>query len=385
MVAKEIPMKIFHLSDLHIGKKLQGESLIEDQAHILQEILEYIEKEKPQAIILAGDIYDKSIPSAEAVLLLDHFLGQCTQFQIPIFIISGNHDSPERLHFGRSMFLQEHIYIHSMFRGKIETVELEDEYGKLAIHLLPFVKPAMIQPFYENKITSYEEGVRTILKEHPIDPNIRNILVAHQFVTNQGVEPERSDSERKSLGGIDAMDASIFDSYDYVALGHIHRPQKVGRMEVRYAGSPLKYSFSEVHHRKSITCIHIKEKGTVEIQKLPLTPLREMVYIEDTIERLLSKDYEKYRTGYLLSITVTNEERLDDPLGQIRAKFQGVLEFKVAKRRTQLEREEKITTKDLLVKDALQLFQDFYKNQNQEDMDDLQIKILKNMIEEMEQ
>jgi exonuclease SbcD len=376
-------MKLFHLSDLHIGKKLQGESLLEDQAYILNIVIEQIEIEKPDAVMIAGDVYDKSVPAADAVMLLDKFLNQLSLFQIPILIISGNHDSPERLQFGSRMFEKKQIYIGAMFQGEMEKVTLKDEYGEIHVYLLPFIKPAMVQPYFEEQIESYENAVIKILEKQPVTASARNLLIAHQFVVNNGKEPDRSDSERMSLGGVDSMEASIFKDFDYVALGHVHRPQKVGKMHIRYAGSPLKYSFSEINHKKAITVVILKEKGVVELKKVPLHPLKEMVELRGTLQELLSEDYKEYRAGYYLSITVTDEEKLIDPIGQLRTKFEGILEFQIERTRNKTYQDKSLNSEDLDKKTPFALFEDFYKNQNEEELTDVQKKILEDVLLEM--
>lgn len=377
-------MKFFHLSDLHIGKKLQGESLLDDQKFLLDQIIEEVRTEHPDGILIAGDVYDKSVPSGEAVMVLDNFLSELVEFEIPIFIISGNHDSPERLQFGKKMFEKKQIYISGIFKGDMETISLKDEFGEVCIYLLPFIKPAMVQPYIETKLESYEQAVAEVLKAQQPKEKIRNILVAHQFVTNEGKDPQRSDSERFQLGGVDSMDVHLFDAFDYVALGHIHRPQKIGRMEVRYAGSPLKYSFSEINHKKAITVVELKEKGNVSIRKLPLHPLREMVELKDKLTDLLSDKYENYRNGYYLSITITDEEKQMDPIGQLKAKFDGILEFQVERTKRQVEDGQALTSDDLDKKTPMDLFKDFYRLQMDEELSTDQEKIMEEALQEME-
>ena len=243
-------MKLIHLSDLHIGKRVNEFSMIEDQEYILKQILKIIDNEAPDGVIIAGDVYDKSVPSAEAVELFDDFIVRLSKRDLPVYIISGNHDSPERLAFGNRLMVSSNIYFSSVYNGKTERFELADEYGTTAIYMLPFVKPSHVRRFYpDDKIESYTDAIEVAVREMKINQGNRNIIITHQFVTGA----ERSDSEDISVGGTDNVDASAFDSFDYVALGHIHRPQNVGSETIRYCGSPLKYSFSEAPYEKSVS------------------------------------------------------------------------------------------------------------------------------------
>lgn len=280
-------MKIFHLADLHIGKSVNGFSLIEDQKYILLQILEYIDAERPDTVCIAGDIYDKTVPSGAAVSLLDDFLTALTERNVIVFCISGNHDSPERLAFANRIMQNKGIYISGVFDGKIKTVPVRDSFGTVHVHLLPFVKPANVRPFYpEASIESYTDALQTVLLHNPIDRKERNVLVAHQFVLPMQGDVERSDSETEPVGGLSGIPVNLFDEYDYVALGHIHGPQSIGRDCVRYSGSPLKYSFSEAAHKKAITVVDLAEKGECAIANLPLIPLRDMRKISEPFEAL---------------------------------------------------------------------------------------------------
>lgn len=357
-------MKFFHLGDLHLGKKLLGESLLEDQKFILDQILTETENEHPRGILLAGDIYDKSIPSGEAVVLFDSFLNRLVGAGLEIFIISGNHDSPERLEFARNLLEKNHIHITGSFQGKLSNTVLSDEWGELVVWQMPFVKPALLKPYFETSPETYEEAVQAVLETGRVDRTKRNILIAHQYVISQGEKPLSSDSEQLSLGGLDQVDAACFDAFDYVALGHIHRPQKIGRLEVRYAGSPLKYSFSEVQHKKAITVVDIEEKGQVSLRKIPLYPLHEMAVIRGTMEELRGEAYRKYRSGYYLSAVLTDEEPVENPLEKLREYFPGLLEFSVDNARTRERKENGLDTEEILAKSPGELFREFYKKQN---------------------
>ena len=269
-------MKFIHTADLHIGKVVNEFSMLEEQKHVLNQILTIVKEEKADGLILAGDIYDRSVPSAEAVVALDQFLREATKLGIQIFMISGNHDSPERIGFARSILEDKGLHIEGMIRGNMNPVAMEDEYGTLNIYMLPFAKPAIIRHLYQDEtIVTCEDGVRKIIEESGIDANNRNLLITHHFVTNTGKPPEQSESESNLLlGGAENVDASVFEAFDYAALGHIHGPQRMGRDTIRYSGSPIKYSFSEVFHKKSVTIVELKDKGDVTLS------VRELKYGE---------------------------------------------------------------------------------------------------------
>ena len=250
-------MKLIHLSDLHLGKRVNEYSMLEDQEYILKKIINVIDDEKPDGVIIAGDVYDKSIPSAEAVQLFDDFLVQLAKRSLKVFVISGNHDSPERIAFGSRIMDASGIHMSPVYSGDITPIPLEDEFGTVNIYILPFIKPAHVRRYAENEITTYTEAVEYVISKLNIDPANRNVLVTHQFVTGA----LRSESEEISVGGSDNVDAYVFEPFDYVALGHIHSPQTCGSENIRYCGTPLKYSFSEVHDKKSVTVVELREKG----------------------------------------------------------------------------------------------------------------------------
>ena len=262
-------MKLFHLSDLHIGKRVNEFSMLEDQKYILMQILKAAKEHQPDGIILAGDIYDKPVPAAEAVQVFDDFLTSLNEMGLIVFMISGNHDSPERVSYGGRLMKKSGIYVAPVYEGKTEKVEFTDAYGKVCIHLLPFVKPAVVRHAFEEgefekeaeAVCDYQSAVKMTVSHMAVDTDVRNVLIAHQFVTGA----MRCESEEVSVGGLDNVDASVFDGFDYVALGHIHSPQAVGRDQVRYCGTPLKYSFSEAGQEKSITVVELKEKGKIII------------------------------------------------------------------------------------------------------------------------
>lgn len=378
-------MKFFHMADLHLGRKLLGEPMWKEQQDILSQVLKMADEEKPGAVLLCGDIYDKSIPSQEAVGLLDWFLEEMSVRGIQVFVISGNHDGAQRLQFASGILKKEGIHIAGTFKGRAEHIMLTDEFGPLHVWMLPFLRPGMLRPFAEEIPETYEEAVKTALQRAELHKEERNVLLAHQFVTAGGVRPEISDSEQLSLGGMDQVDASVFEAFDYVALGHIHRPQKIGDVKIRYAGSPLKYSFSEWKQTKSVTVAELGDKGTLSVRKLPLEPKTGMAVLKDTMEALVSDKYEKYREGYYLSVAVTDEEILEHPMERLRKIFPGMLEFAVENRRSRSGGISGSAELQCLKKTPLDLFGEFYEKQNGIPMSDAEQELLQDIIESMEE
>jgi exonuclease sbcCD, D subunit len=380
-------MKILHLADLHLGKILQEQSLIEDQEYMLKEIINIIKVEKVQVLLISGDVYDRSVPPTEAVNLLDDFLKILIKdLKIKVFIISGNHDSKDRLGFGNKIFEDEGLYIESKYNGRLKKVRLEDEYGPLNIYMLPFIKPVEVKKFFEDDLeNNYDLAINKIIEKEEIDESERNIIMVHQFVTAGNVKPERTESEVLSLGGIENVDVSNFKSFDYVAIGHVHRPQKIGRDTARYAGTILKYSFSEINHNKSIPIIDIKEKGNITINLLPLKPLRDMREIKGPIEELIKE--ENYKEGNLedyIKAIITNEEPVYDAIGKIKKIYPNTLKLEIQNSKTINKNEEQnINLEELKKKSELELFSDFYKLQNNLDLNEEQKEIVKNIISEV--
>ena len=330
-------MKFVHLSDLHLGKRVNEFSMIEDQAYILTKILGIIREERPDGVLIAGDIYDKSVPSVEAVSLFDEFLKQLSRQQTQVFIISGNHDSPERLGFASELIALSGIHIAPAYDGMVCPVSLEDGYGTVNVYMLPFIKPVHVRSaFPEEKAESYTEAVSAAIAHMDIREGERNILIAHQFVTGAA----RCESEDISVGGLDNVDASVFDAFDYVALGHIHGPQQIGRESVRYCGTPLKYSFSEAKQRKSVTVAELKEKGNLGIRTVSLTPLRDLRELKGTYEELANrKNYEGTSLEDYLHITLTDEEDIVDAVGKLRVIYPNLMKLDYDNRRTRENRE----------------------------------------------
>ena len=373
-------MKFMHISDLHIGKRVNDFSMLEDQAYIFDQIQSIIMQEKVEGVLIAGDIYDKVVPSAEAVQLFDDFLTELAAKKLPVFLIYGNHDSPERLAFGADLLRHSNVHVSPVYNGKIEPIIVEDAYGELAVYLLPFLKPAYVKhAFPEAEIGSYEEAVSYALSRISVDTNRRNLMVAHQFVTGAAV----CDSEELSIGGQDNISASLFADFDYVALGHIHGPQHIEQETVRYCGTPLKYSFSEVNHKKSVTIVELKEKGTVELTTVPLIPKRDMRKIKGTYLEVTSKSfYENSNTEDYLHITLTDEEDVPDAMGKLRSIYPNLMKLEYDNKRTR-ENQSIDQCGEMEEKSPLDLFQEFYTLQNNQEMTEEQNEFIKNLMEKI--
>ena len=371
-------MKFIHLSDLHLGKRVYDFNLTEDQKYILKEILKVIDTENPDAVLIAGDIYDKSVPSTEAVELLDEFLYQLSGRDLQVFLISGNHDSPERLAFASRLISRTGIHLSPVYNGAVEPIVLTDEFGPVNVYLLPFVKPVHVRRFFpDENIESYNDALRTAVEALDIDRSERNILVTHQFVTGA----IRSDSEEISVGGTDNVDAAVFDGFDYVALGHIHGPQNISSERIRYCGTPLKYSFSEAKHQKSVTVIDIEDKESISVRTVPLHPLRDMREIEGTYEELTYRpNYEGTKTDDYIHITLTDEEDIPDAIGKLRLIYPNLMSLDYNNSRTRsagmLSDLEELQNKSPLV-----LFEEFYEQQNGRPMSEQQENFVRKIME----
>ena len=374
-------MKIIHLADLHIGKRVNEFSMIDDQKYILNQILEIIDKEKPDAVIIAGDVYDKQVPSIEAVELLDSFISDISKRKTTTFIISGNHDSAERLAFGSSLMAMGKIYISPVYNGKISKYTLKDSFGSSNFYLLPFVKPNHVKRFFpDEKIESYTDAIKVVVDNLKLDTSKINILIAHQFVTGAS----RTESEEISVGGLDNVDASVFEDFDYVALGHIHRPQKIGTERIRYCGTPLKYSFSEVNDTKSVSIIKINSKEDFNLRMIPLIPKRDMRKIRGTYEELTTKtSYENTNTDDYIHVTLTDEFNVADAIQKLRVIYKNIMKLEYDNMRTRESR--KINLDDMVIenKNPLEIFSEFYKLQNNKEMNDEQKEIIKKIMEEV--
>jgi exonuclease sbcCD, D subunit len=374
-------LKIIHLADLHIGKRVNEFSMIDDQKYILNQILEIIDKEKPDAVIIAGDVYDKQVPSIEAVELLDSFISDISKRKTTTFIISGNHDSAERLAFGSSLMAMGKIYISPVYNGKISKYTLKNDFVSANFYLLPFVKPSHVKRFFpDKKIESYTDAIKVVIDNLKLDTSEINILIAHQFVTGAS----RTESEEISVGGLDNVDASVFEDFDYVALGHIHRPQKIGTERIRYCGTPLKYSFSEVNDTKSVSIIEINSKEDFNLRMIPLIPKRDMRKIRGTYEELTTKtSYENTNTDDYIHITLTDEFNVADAIQKLRVIYKNIMKLEYDNMRTRESR--KINLDDMVIenKNPLEIFSEFYKLQNNKEMNDEQKEIIKKIMEEV--
>ena len=354
-------MIIIHLSDLHLGKRVNGFSMLEDKRYILKEILTIIDDEKPQAVIIAGDVYDKPVPPAEAVELFDDFLVKLSHRNVAVFVISGNHDSPERLAFAARLMDGSGVHMAPVYNAMVQPFFLEDEYGPVGFYSLPFLKPAHVRRFFpEETIESYTDALRTAVNDLRADMTARNVLITHQFVTGAAV----CDSETVSVGGTDNVDAAVFDGFDYVALGHIHGPQSVGQQTLRYCGTPLKYSFSEANHKKSVTVVELGQKGSVAVRTVPLTPLRELREIRGSYEELtLRANYQGSNTGDYLHVTLTDEEDVPNALDRLRTIYPNIMKLDYDNTRTRAAQWIPDQT-EMERKSELELFEDFYAQQN---------------------
>ncbi len=373
-------MKFIHLSDLHLGKRVNEFSMLEDQQYILTEILRIIDSERPDAVLIAGDVYDKSVPSAEAVGLLDDFLCRLAKRKLHIFLISGNHDSPERIAFAGRLMETAGVHLSPVYDGKVAPTLLEDEHGPVNIWMLPFLKPAHVRRFFpEAEIETYTDALRTAVDALGMDRTRRNVLITHQFVTGAA----RSESEELSVGGSDNVDAAVFDGIDYVALGHIHGPQNIGSERLRYCGTPLKYSFSEANHVKSVTVATLEGKGSLTVRTVPLVPKHDLRELRGTYEKLTCKpNYEGTHTDDYLRITLTDEEDIPDVIGKLRVIYPNLLRLDYDNRRTR-------TAADLSGgsepehKSPLALFGEFYEQQNGRPLSQEQLAFSRELIEQI--
>ena len=371
-------MKLIHLSDLHIGKRVNEVSMIEDQEYILLQILQIIDDENADAVLIAGDVYDKSVPSAEAVTLFDDFLCRLAKRKLPVLIISGNHDSPERLAFGNRLLELGGIHISPVYNGKIEPIVLSDQHGEVNFWLLPFIKPAHVKRYFPDEgIESYTDACRVAVEKMGIDKENRNVLLTHQFVTGAST----CESEEISVGGSDNVDASVFEDFDYVALGHIHGPQNIGSNKIRYCGTPLKYSFSEAGHHKSVTIVNLGAKGELELHLRPLTPRHDLRVIRGTFAQLTDKAfYEGTATDDYLQATLTDEEDVPEAIGKLRVIYPNLMKLTYDNTRT--SKNQIIGgAENVQRKSPLELFEELYEQQNNQPMSEEQRNFAKELIE----
>lgn len=382
-------MKLMHLSDLHLGKRLNEFSLLEDQSFILQQLVELVRSEQPDCVLLAGDIYDKPVPPAEAVTLFDDFLNKLAQLTT-VCVTSGNHDSAERLAFGAQLMREGGVHFCGLYTGEPQCVTLQDAYGSVHIYLLPFLKPAHVRyclpPTEAEQVTTYHEALRCAVERLHINAAERNVLVAHQFVTGA----QTAGSEAVNVGGVDNIGAEVFAAFDYTALGHIHRAQNVGSERVRYSGTPLKYSFAEWQQEKSVTLVELGEKGSVSVTALPLAPLRDLRKLRGSYEELMSRDFydelPKDSDGLLRDfyhLTLTDEEDVPDAVQKLRSVYKNLLQLEYDNKRTRtdnaIEGAERVVEKS-----PLELMEEFYQLQNNQALSEKQRAYLQGLLEKEE-
>lgn len=382
-------MKLMHLSDLHLGKRLNEFSLLEDQCFILQQLVELVRSEQPDCVLLAGDIYDKPVPPAEAVTLFDDFLNKLAQLTT-VCVTSGNHDSAERLAFGAQLMREGGVHFCGLYTGEPQCVTLQDAYGSVHIYLLPFLKPAHVRhclpPTEAEQVTTYHEALRCAVERLHINAAERNVLVAHQFVTGA----QTAGSEAVNVGGVDNIGAEVFADFDYTALGHIHRAQNVGSERVRYSGTPLKYSFAEWQQEKSVTLVELGEKGRVSVTALPLAPLRDLRKLRGSYEELMSRDFydelPKDSDGLLRDfyhLTLTDEEDVPDAVQKLRSVYKNLLQLEYDNKRTRtdnaIEGAERVVEKS-----PLELMEEFYQLQNNQALSEKQRAYLQGLLEKEE-
>lgn len=374
-------MKFLHLADLHLGKRVNGFSMLEDQAHILRQILAILDDEQPDGVLIAGDVYDKSVPSVEAVELLDGFLTELRTRGVPVLLISGNHDSPERLAFGGRVMDSCGIHISPVYNGALAPVTLHDEFGPVHVWLLPFVKPAHVRRwFLDADIESYTDAVAEAVAHMDIDTAARNVLVTHQFVTGG----TRSGSEELSVGGTDNVDSGVFAPFDYVALGHLHGAQHIGRETIRYAGSPLKYSFSEARQHKSVTVVTLGEKGDVQVRTVALTPLRELREIRGSYDELTARSFYEhttYRSDYL-HLILTDEQDVFDAMSRLRTIYPYLMTLDYDNARTRAAGGMSVPA-ETERRTPLELFEALYQRQNHQPMSEVQRAYIAQLMEQI--
>ncbi len=373
-------MRFFHISDLHIGKRLNEMPLLEDQVAVFAQILDMADALRPDAVVIAGDIYDKSVPAAEAVQVLDDFLTALAERSIAVMAISGNHDSAERIGYGARLMQTSGVFVSPAFDGEVRQAVVEDEFGRVHFHLLPFVKPVHVRRFYPDaEINSYTDAVKTVIEHMPLDLSERNVLVCHQNVTNTTADRDNE----IAIGGLDNVNVDIFDGFDYVALGHIHTPAFIGSERVRFCGAPLEYSFSEVGRELSLTLVEMGDKGDVHLELLPLNPIRRLRRLRGSFAEITSAEFyaEQKRDDYL-HITLTDEEDITDAVSRLRDIYPNVMQLdydNARTRRTQSVAQSAVGED----KTPLEQFEIFYERQNNLPLTDTQREAVAALIDEI--
>lgn len=371
-------MRFLHIADLHLGKQMNDLSLLPDQEYILEQIVSIAQNEQADAVLIAGDVYQRSSPQAEAMALFDSFVSRLVSLGKRVFVISGNHDSALRVSYLASLIKSSGVYVTEAFDGTLQSVSLQDRDGEIVIWMLPFLRPSQVKrKLPEEKITTYQDAVEAVLRQTPVDPKKRNILLCHQFITGC----ETSDSEERAVGGLDNIDASVFDAFDYVALGHIHKPQRVLRDTLRYAGSPLKYSFSEASHNKSVAIVDVLGKGDIAVRTEPLYPLHDVRMIEGMLDGLMNMPYSE---DYLW-VTVHDELPPPDARVTLSVNFPNMMKYSIVNSRTKQDIDV-LATQSMENKSITELFSDFYRLQNNDQApSEAHQKVLNKVLKELEE
>ncbi len=369
-------MRFLHIADLHLGKQMNDLPLLPDQEAVLRQIVSIADGERADAVLIAGDVYQRSSPQAEAVALFDSFVSELARLGKKVFIVSGNHDSAPRISYFSSLIRSSGVYVTEAFEGALQSAVLQDQAGEIVVWMMPFLRPSQVKrKLPEEKINTYQEAVEAVLRQTPVDTAKRNILICHQFITGS----ETSESEERAVGGLDNIDASVFDAFDYVALGHIHKPQKILRDTLRYAGSPLKYSFSEAGHKKSVTLVDVREKGDISVRTVPLHPLRDVRLIEGDMDGLMAMDYSE---DYLW-VTVRDELPPPDARVTLSVNFPNMMKFSIVNSRTKCDLDV-LAARSMENKTVPELFSDFYRLQNNDQPpDEARMRVLEKVLREL--
>jgi exonuclease SbcD len=377
-------MKFLHLSDLHIGKSVNGFSMIEEQKHAFKQVIKYINTERPAAVIIAGDVYDRAIPGVEAVSVFDDFLTALAGEDLLVMLISGNHASPERLSYASRLLSEKGLHIYSAFDGIMQKKTLADEYGEIVFWLLPFIKPSAVSGMFpEREIESYDDALAAVIETAAIDFTVRNVLVSHQFYTKAGLTPIRSESELNPVGGLDAMNSAAIEKFDYAALGHLHGRQSAGPAHICYCGSPIKYSFSEWRQEKSVTIVELSKKGDIKLTSLPLSPLHDMREIKGELKKLISREVTSLADNEdYLRVILTDEDEIIDPMGKLRSVYPNIMSLDIENSRTSIDINTITTDTQTIEKlSSYDLFKEFYLEVQGSTMSAEQAAIVRDLLE----